>query len=90
METLLLRCPTEVTPYISSITQAGNQFIKYDPVSNFCDCFIPLLTNEIQNYAGDDEDEEMADADDDEEDEADLDEYAYSIRLANNQLSELP
>lgn len=33
LETLLLRCPTEVAPYVTSITQAGNQFIKYDPVS---------------------------------------------------------
>ena len=36
LEALLLRCPTEITPYLSSIIQAGNQFIKYDPV-----CIIP-------------------------------------------------
>lgn len=74
LEALLLRCPTEITPYLSSITQAGNQFIKYDPV-----CITPRylspfdLNLSIQNYAGgDDEDEEMADADeDDDDDEAD-------------------
>ncbi|KAF9074038.1 armadillo-type protein [Rhodocollybia butyracea] len=44
------------------------------------------------NYAGDDEDEEMADADDDEEDEADLDEYSddedtsYKIRRSATKL----
>ncbi|KAF5385600.1 hypothetical protein D9757_006791 [Collybiopsis confluens] len=70
LETVLLRCPTEVTPYISSIIQVGAQYIKYDP-----------------NYAGDDEDEEMADADDDaDDDDNDLDEYSddedtsYKIR----------
>lgn len=33
LETLLLRSPTEATPFLSSIVQIGNQFIKYDPVS---------------------------------------------------------
>ena len=32
LEVLLLRCPSEITPYLSSIIQVGNQFIKYDPV----------------------------------------------------------
>ncbi|KAF7357490.1 Cullin-associated nedd8-dissociated protein 1 [Mycena sanguinolenta] len=72
---LLLRCPTEITPYVSSIVQAGIQYIKYDP-----------------NYAGDDEDEEMADADDDDEEEAELDEYSddedtsYKIRRSATKL----
>lgn len=33
LETLLLRSPTEATPFLSSIVQIGSQFIKYDPVS---------------------------------------------------------
>ncbi|KAK7001853.1 Cullin-associated nedd8-dissociated protein 1 [Favolaschia claudopus] len=74
LEALLLRCPTEITPYVAPITQAGIQYIKYDP-----------------NYAGDDEDEEMADADDD-DDEAELDEYSddedtsYKIRRSATKL----
>ncbi|KAG7090596.1 hypothetical protein E1B28_009701 [Marasmius oreades] len=31
LEVLLLRCPGELTPYISSVIQVGNQYIKYDP-----------------------------------------------------------
>ncbi|KAJ3902378.1 armadillo-type protein [Lentinula edodes] len=52
LEILLLRCPAEIGPYVPSIVQVGNQYIKYDP--NYS--------------AGDDEAEEMADADDDDED----------------------
>jgi cullin-associated NEDD8-dissociated protein 1 len=74
-----LRCPTEITPYVAPIIQAGTQFIKYDPV-----CFrfsVPILVlSALQNYAGDDdEDEEMADADDDDE-EAELDEWVILLR----------
>jgi cullin-associated NEDD8-dissociated protein 1 len=33
LETLLLRSLTEAAPFLNSIVQIGNQFIKYDPVS---------------------------------------------------------
>ncbi|KAK1235725.1 hypothetical protein PQX77_001032 [Marasmius sp. AFHP31] len=75
LEALLLRCPIEITPYLSSVIQVGNQFIKYDP-----------------NYAGDDDDEEMADADADDDDDAELDEYSddedtsYKIRRGATKL----
>ena len=32
LEALVLRCPTEITPFLTGIIQAGTQFIKYDPV----------------------------------------------------------
>ncbi|KAJ7196446.1 hypothetical protein C8J57DRAFT_1207209 [Mycena rebaudengoi] len=32
LEALLLQCPTEITPYLAPIVQAGSQYIKYDPV----------------------------------------------------------
>jgi cullin-associated NEDD8-dissociated protein 1 len=32
LEAIVLRCPAEVVPFLSPIIQAGNQFIKYDPV----------------------------------------------------------
>ncbi|KNZ72732.1 Cullin-associated NEDD8-dissociated protein 1, partial [Termitomyces sp. J132] len=75
LEAILLRCPTEATPYLDAIVQSGNQFIKYDP-----------------NYAGDDEDEEMADVDDDEDDDELDDEYSddedtsYKIRRSATKL----
>jgi cullin-associated NEDD8-dissociated protein 1 len=34
LEVLVLRCPVEVTPFLSRIVDAGNRFIKYDPVRN--------------------------------------------------------
>ncbi|KAG2745509.1 TIP120-domain-containing protein [Suillus brevipes Sb2] len=76
LETLLLRSLTEAAPFLSSIVQIGNQFIKYDP--NYAG-------------PDDGEDEEMADADDDDED-TDLDEYSddedtsYKIRRASTKL----
>ncbi|KAJ7751005.1 armadillo-type protein [Mycena maculata] len=77
LEALLLRCPTEITPYVAPIVQAGCQYIKYDP--NYA--------------GDDDEDEEMADAGDDDDDEdAELDEYSddedtsYKIRRSATKL----
>jgi cullin-associated NEDD8-dissociated protein 1 len=35
LEALVLKCPTEITPFLTNIIQAGTQFIKYDPV-----CFL--------------------------------------------------
>lgn len=32
METLVLRCPTEVTPFLSKIVATALEYIKYDPV----------------------------------------------------------
>ncbi|KAJ7487730.1 armadillo-type protein [Mycena galericulata] len=76
LEALLLRCPTEITPYVAPIVQAGCQYIKYDP--NYA--------------GDDDEDEEMADADEDDEEDAELDEYSddedtsYKIRRSATKL----
>ncbi|KAJ7708381.1 hypothetical protein B0H17DRAFT_917182, partial [Mycena rosella] len=42
LEALLLRCPTEITPCVAPIMQAGSQFIKYDPV---CRLFSFLANN---------------------------------------------
>lgn len=49
LEALLLRCPAEITPYLSSIVQTGNQYIKYDPVSNRYRCHLncPLISRRI-------------------------------------------
>ncbi|KZT24708.1 TIP120-domain-containing protein [Neolentinus lepideus HHB14362 ss-1] len=76
LETLVLRCPQEMTPFLNSVVQIGNQYIKYDP--NYA-------------VDGDDEDEEMGDIDDD-EDDTELDEYSddedtsYKIRRSATKL----
>ncbi|KAH7884046.1 armadillo-type protein [Phlebopus sp. FC_14] len=76
LETLLLRSPGEATPFLSSVIQVGNQYIKYDP--NY-------------TGGDEDEDEDMADADDEDEDE-ELDEYSddedtsYKIRRSATKL----
>ncbi|THG96420.1 hypothetical protein EW026_g5420 [Hermanssonia centrifuga] len=76
LEALVLRCPTEVTPFLGNIIQVGTQFIKYDP--NYAD------------DGDDDEDEDMVDPD--EEDDAELDDYSddedtsYKIRRSATKL----
>ncbi|KAF8627285.1 hypothetical protein AX17_006330 [Amanita inopinata Kibby_2008] len=75
LETLLLRCPAEITPYLAQVVQVGNQYIKYDP--NYA--------------GGDDEDEEMADVDDEDEDDdldeySDDEDTSYRIRRAATKL----
>ena len=75
LESVVLRMPAEVTPFLAPIIQVATKYIKFDPVSTLMRPIIWRLTF-IKNYAGggdDDEDEEMLDEDDD--DEGDLDEY---------------
>lgn len=33
LEALVLRCPAETDPYLANVVEAGNRYIKYDPVS---------------------------------------------------------
>ena len=75
LESIVLRMPAEVTPFLSAIIQVAAKYIKFDPVSTFMRPTICVRLIFIKNYAGggDDEDEEMLDEDD--EDEGDLDEY---------------
>ncbi|KAF8878431.1 armadillo-type protein [Infundibulicybe gibba] len=76
LEALLLRCPTEIAPYLQSIVTIGNNLIKYDP--NYA--------------GNDDGDEEMADAEDEDEDADLDDEYSddedtsYKIRRSATKL----
>ncbi|KAL6300990.1 TIP120-domain-containing protein [Sparassis latifolia] len=74
LEALVLRCPSEVTPYLPSIIQAGNQYIKYDP--NYA--------------GDEDEDEQMADDDDEDaelDDEySDDEDTSYKIRRSATKL----
>lgn len=59
LEALLLRCPAEIAPFLSSIVQAGTQFIKYDPVRLLVNLCCGATTDHFhKNYAGDDEGED--------------------------------
>lgn len=57
LEALVLKCPTEVGPFVTQIVEAGTTWIKYDP--NYA--------------GDDDEDVEMGEADEDEEADEDDD-----------------
>ncbi|KAF9007899.1 armadillo-type protein [Cyathus striatus] len=76
LEALVLRCPAEITQYLSSIIIAGNQFIKYDP--NYAG------DDEDEEMADADEDD---DDDDDELDEySDDEDTSYKIRRSATKL----
>ncbi|KAJ6521352.1 armadillo-type protein [Mycena vulgaris] len=76
LEALLLRCPTEITPYVGPIMQAGSQYIKYDP--NYA--------------GDDEDEEMTDADDEDDEDDAEMDEYSddedtsYKIRRSATKL----
>ncbi|CDO71748.1 hypothetical protein BN946_scf184920.g32 [Trametes cinnabarina] len=76
LEALVLKCPSEITSFLSAIIRVGIQYIKYDP--NYAG-------------GDDDEDEEMAD-DEDEDDEELGEEYeddedtSYKIRRSATKL----
>lgn len=57
LDVFVLRCPTEVTPFLGKILQTGTRLIKYDP--NYA--------------GDDDEDKEMEDFEDEDKDEEDDD-----------------
>lgn len=84
MESLVLRCPQEVTPSLNQIVNSALEYIKYDPVSQYYSYSRSYLFHYIKNYAADDdeedEDEEMNDADDDDDEAADAYVKLFSIQ----------
>lgn len=56
LEAIVLRCPNEATPYLSSFIQISTQYIKYDP--NYAE------DDEDEDMADPDEDDEDDDAGD--------------------------
>jgi cullin-associated NEDD8-dissociated protein 1 len=62
MESIILRCPTEVTPFVTQIVEVAITLLKYDP--NYA--------------GGGESDEEMVDGDDFEDDDDLVDEQGYS------------
>ncbi|KAI9276714.1 armadillo-type protein [Phascolomyces articulosus] len=63
LESFVLRCPTEITPYINEIIELGLTYLKYNP--NFAD-------------DGDDEEDDEMEEEEEEDDEFDDDEVDYS------------
>lgn len=76
LEAVVLRCPSEISPFLTQIVSVGITMIKYDPVWPHRQLPICLVKLVFQNYAGgeDDEDTEMDDNEEDNEFDAD-DEY---------------
>ncbi|KAF8329094.1 TIP120-domain-containing protein [Cantharellus anzutake] len=76
LETLILRCPSEITPYLQGIISVANSLVKYDP--NYA--------------AEDNEDEEMQDVEDDENGDdlgdaySDEEETSYKVRRSATKL----
>ncbi|KDQ17665.1 hypothetical protein BOTBODRAFT_172104 [Botryobasidium botryosum FD-172 SS1] len=75
LETIVLKCPTEVTPFVAPIITVGSELIKYDP--NYA--------------GDDDDDEEMNDADEDEDEElqdeySDDEDTSYKVRRSATKL----
>ncbi|PWN51713.1 TIP120-domain-containing protein [Violaceomyces palustris] len=75
MESILLKCPTEVTPFVNAIIESGLKLIKHDP--NYAP-------------GGDDSDEEMGDVEDEDDDEdlfdedySDDDDLSWKVRRAS-------
>ena len=76
VEAILLRCPTEVTPFVNLSIMTANELIKHDP--NYA------------GDIGEDSDEEMADADFDDDDDdlidedySDDDDMSWKVRRAS-------
>ncbi|KAF9435404.1 Cullin-associated NEDD8-dissociated protein 1 [Entomortierella beljakovae] len=63
LEAFVLRCPTEITPYIDTIINLGLKFLSHDP-------------NYDDGEADDDEDETMKSDDEDEDEDEDDGEYS--------------
>ncbi|KAK0197925.1 armadillo-type protein [Armillaria mellea] len=75
LEAIVLRCPNEATPYLSSFTQISIQYIKYDP--NYAE------DDEDEDMADPDEDDEDDDVGDEYEDDED---QSYKIRRSSTKL----
>ncbi|RDB24577.1 Cullin-associated NEDD8-dissociated protein 1 [Hypsizygus marmoreus] len=76
LEAILLRCPTEITPYLDAIVQVGNQYIKHDP--NYAG-----NDGDEEMDVDEEEDEDDADLDDEYSDDEDT---SYKIRRSATKL----
>ncbi|KAG6910631.1 hypothetical protein DXG01_009140 [Tephrocybe rancida] len=75
LEAILLRCPTETTPYLDAIVQTGSQFIKFDP--NYAG------NDDDEEMADDDDDDDDEELDDEYSDDEDT---SYKIRRSATKL----
>ncbi|WVQ80275.1 hypothetical protein IAT38_002380 [Cryptococcus sp. DSM 104549] len=78
LEALVLRCPTEISPYISSIIERALVLVKYDP--NY------VQLDDDDDVDMDEEDEEDADDEFEDADYSDDDDESWKIRRASAKL----
>ena len=79
LETFLLKCPTETTPFVTQIIDTANKLTKFDPnyAAGSDDVMDEDAANGINGDDSDDNDEEYADEYDDEDD------VSWKIRRAS-------
>ncbi|KAF9289311.1 Cullin-associated NEDD8-dissociated protein 1 [Mortierella alpina] len=80
LEAFVLRCPTEITPYIDTIIDLSLKFLRYDP--NYDDGE-DNEDDEDENMESDNEDEEE---DDDDGDYSDDDDMSWKVRRTSAKL----
>jgi len=78
-ESLVLRCPKDITPFLPKIIQLALQFISYDPNYAADDDEAEAMDTEEEGGEDEEEDEEDA-ADDGEEDYSDDDDMSWKVR----------
>ncbi|KAI9236724.1 MAG: putative tip120 [Podila humilis] len=80
LESFVLRCPTEIVPYIDTIITLGLKFLRYDPNYDDGD---DNEDDEDENMESDDEDEEDEEEDDDYSDDDDM---SWKVRRTSAKL----
>ncbi|TPX40273.1 hypothetical protein SeLEV6574_g06705 [Synchytrium endobioticum] len=94
LESLVLRCPTEMTPHLNTIIGLALQYIKYDPnydagTDEEDGMDVDQDGNGDEN-GNENDDEEMGDGDEDEDDDAgdysDEDDVSWKVRRASSKL----
>ncbi|KAJ3158045.1 Cullin-associated NEDD8-dissociated protein 1 [Geranomyces variabilis] len=84
LDSFVLRCPTEMTPYISKVVALAVKYIKYDPNFQYeSDVDAAMDVDGEGDADGEDDDEEE---DEDEEDYSDEDDVSWKVRKASSKL----
>ncbi|TPX36593.1 hypothetical protein SmJEL517_g01294 [Synchytrium microbalum] len=90
LESLVLRCPTEMSPHVNRVIDLALLYIKYDPNYDAGDEDDDDETMDVDADA-DEDDEDMGDGDDEEEEEddgdySDEDDVSWKVRRASSKL----
>ncbi|KAJ3020912.1 Cullin-associated NEDD8-dissociated protein 1 [Thoreauomyces humboldtii] len=82
LDSFVLRCPTEMTPYIAKVTAMSLTYIKHDPNFQYEEDDEPMEAD----TEGDDGEEEDAEEEEYEEDYSDEDDVSWKVRKASSKL----